>query len=340
MSKWYQNGGLENDVVLCTRIRLARNLKEIPFPVRMRRPDALRLKQKIAAAIDQSPSIPAMRFVDMEHISKTEAVSFVERHLVSPEFISECKDRAILMNDEESLSMMMNGENHLHLQSIVSGLDLQTAYQSVDYLDSALQKPLHFAFDEHLGYLTQNPAHLGTGMHASLVLHLPALKDEGSIARISASFSKLGLVLRGIYGSATEPAGDLYWLSNQVTLGLSEQEALFNLGSIAMQIIMQERAARIELAQSIHTQDTISRSLGILKSARMMTNEEFMCLISNIRFGISAGLVEKMDYSAINNLLVEMQPATLVLSSGKKLTVSERHRLRAKKVSEVFQSAC
>lgn len=338
MSKWYENSGFESDVVLCTHICLARNLVGVPFPVRMSRPDSLKLKQKIAAILEEAPSAFGLYFIDIENISKIEAVSLVERHLVSPEFISNCKGRAILVNDDESLSAMVNGEDHLHLQSILGGLDFQSAYGAADYLDSLLEKPFHFAFDEALGYLTQNPAHLGTGMRASLILHLPALKEEGSIARISTSLSKLGLVLRDMYASANGTPGALYRLSNQVTLGLSEQEALSNLESIAMQIILQERSARAELAQSIHMQDIVSRSLGILKSARILTNEEFMDFISNVRFGISVGLVENIDYGEINSLIIEMQPATLMLSCGGKLTVSERHRLRAQKVSEVFQA--
>ena len=337
MSKWYQESGSESDVVISTRIRLARNLSEFPFSVRMSQPDRLKLEQKVvAAAMNENTAIPDIHFIDMESLSKTEAVSLVERHLVSPDFISDCAGRGLLINEDESISVMINEEDHLHLQSILGGLNLQTAYQAVDQLDTVLNKSLHFAFDENLGYLTQNPVNLGTGMRASLMLHLPALKDEGGMLRISNSLSKLGLVLRGIYGSGTEPKGAMYQLSNQVSLGLSEQEAITNLESIAMQLITQERAARKELAQSLNIQDTVSRSLGILQSARMMTNDEFMRLISNVRFGVSVGLVNHIDYSDINRLIVEMQPATLMLFSGKKLTASERHSLRAQRVSDLF----
>lgn len=338
MSKWYEESGRENDVVISTRIRLARNLRGIPFPVKMSQPDRRKLLPRVlAAVVAENKAIPSFEFTDMEDLSKSEAVSLVERHLVSPEFISECTGRGLLATEDESLSIMLNEEDHLHMQSIVGGLDLQVAYQAVDQLDTALDKTLHFAFDEDLGYLTQNPVNLGTGMRASLMLHLPALKDGGGMVRIASNLSKLGLALRGIYGSGTEPKGAIYQLSNQVTLGLSEQEAIINLESIAMQIIAQERAARQELVLNLDIQDTVSRSLGLFSSALMMTNDEFMRLISNVRFGVSVGLVKNIGYDAINRLIIEVQPATLMRSSGKKFTASERHRLRAQRVSEIFK---
>ncbi len=339
MSKWYEESGCESDVVISTRIRLARNLRGVPFPVKMSQPDRQKLLQKVVTVVtDENTVIPHINFINMEDLSKTEAVSLVERHLVSPEFISECAGRGLLATEDESLSIMMNEEDHLHLQSIVGGLNLQAAYKAVDQIDTTLDKTLHFAFDESLGYLTQSPVNLGTGMRASLMLHLPALKDGGGMARIGSNLSRLGLVLRGIYGSGTQPKGAIYQLSNQVTLGLSEQEAIANLESIAMQLITQERAARQELAQSLDIEDTVSRSLGILQSARIMTNDEFMHLISNVRFGVSVGLVKDIGYDKINRLIIEVQPATLMLSSGKKLTVSERHSLRAQRVSNVFKN--
>jgi protein arginine kinase len=338
MSKWYEKSGPESDTVISTRIRLARNLHELPFPVKMNKADRKKLVQGVAEATKNCTAEYDFQFVNMEDVSKVEAVSLVERHLASPEFISECDGRGMLVTEDETVSVMLNGENHLSLQTILEGLNLQRAYQTADQLDTMLEKSLHFAFDETLGYLTQNPVDLGTGMRASLMLHLPALKDGGEISRISTSLSKLGLALRGIYGSGTEPKGAIYQLSNQVTLGLSEQEAITNLESIAMQIITQERTARQTLAQSLDIQDTVSRSLAILQSARIMTNDEFMRLISNVRFGVAAGLIENVNYDVINRLIIEAQPATLMLSSGKKLTPNERHVLRAQMVHNIVKN--
>ena len=338
MNKWYEQSGCENDVVISTRIRLVRNLRGIPFPVKMSLPDRRKLLPRVvAAAMAENTPVPHFHFINMEDLSKSEAVSLVERHLVSPEFISECTGRGLLVTDDEAHSILLNAEDHLHIQSMVGGFDLQAAYHAADELDTALDQTLHFAFDENLGYLTQNPVNLGTGMRASLMLHLPALKEGGGMARLASNLSKLGLALRSVYGSGSESKGAIYQLSNQVTLGLSEQEAIANLESIAKQIIGQERAARQELAENLDVQDVVSRSLGIFSSALMMTNDEFMRLISNVRLGVSIGLVENVSYDEINRLIIEMQPATLMLSSSKKLTASERHILRAKKAGEVFK---
>lgn len=340
MIKWYEKSGPESDVVISTRIRLVRNLSDLPFPAKMSIAARRSLEQKVLKAVtDESTKIPhRFQFVDLEEISRAEAVSLVERHLTSPEFISECDGRGMLITEDESISIMLNAENHLHIQATLEGLNLEQAYQTADQLDTLLDQSLHFAFDEGLGYLTQNPVNLGTGMRASLMLHLPALKEGGGVARISASLSKLGLALRGIYGTGTESKGAMYQLSNQVTLGLSEKEAIANLNSIAMQIISQERSARGELAQSLDVQDTVCRSLGILQSARILTNDEFMRLISNVRFGASVGLIPNISYDQLNKLIVEMQPATLMLFSERKLTSNERHLLRAQIVSGVLKN--
>ncbi len=339
-SKWYEKSGPESDVVICTCIRLVRNLSGVPFPARMGKADRVATEQKVRETVEtENMVIPAtFCFIDMEKVTKAEAVSLVERHLASPEFISESEGRGILITEDESLSIALNAENHLHIQAAMEGLNLERVYQAADQLETILDKTLHFAYDDSLGYLTQSPVDLGTGMKASLLLHLPALKEGGGISRISASLSKLGLALRGIYGTGTEPKGAIYQLSNQVTLGLSEKEAIANLNSIAMQILSQERSARQELAKSLDVQDTVCRSLGILQSARILTNDEFMRLISNVRFGVSVGLIPNITYDEVNKLMIDVQPATLMVFSGKKLNPNERHILRAQTVSGVLKN--
>ncbi len=337
MTKWYEKSGLESDVVISTRIRLARNLTDIPFPVKMSRLEKKQLIQRVQeAAATFEPT--GFHFIDMEEVSKAEAVSMVERHLASPEFISEYDGRAILVTEDETESIMLNSENHLSLQALKEGMSLEEAYQAADRLDTLLDKVLHFAFHEGLGYLTQSPVDLGTGMRASLMLHLPALKEGGGIARTSTNLSKLGLALRGIYGSGTDSIGALYQLSNQVTLGLSEQEAITNLQSIAIQLIQQERSARKELEGKFDVQDTVSRSMGILRSARIMSIDEFMRLISNVRLGVSIGLIQTIGYDLINRMIVEAQPATLMLQSGKKLAKNERQIFRAQMIRDLLKS--
>lgn len=340
MLKWYEKSGPESDVVISTSIRLIRNLCEYPFPARMNRTSRASLIDKVRkAASELDGEIPyEFAYTDMESISRTEAVSLVERRLSTPDFVADSKGRGILISRNESVSIMLNEENHLQMQIQTSGLNLEGAYRTIDALDTLLDKRLHFAFDKNLGYLTQNPVNLGTGMCASLVLHLPALKEGGAVSRISASLSKLGLVLCGLNSMGSEPTGAVYQLSNRVTLGLSEQEAIFNLRNIAMQIISQERSARADLAGNIEVQDIVCRSLGILENARIINFNEFMNLISNIRFGISIELIKNIEYDKIDKLMIEVQPATLLLFSGKQLTTDERHLLRAQIIKDLLIS--
>ena len=336
MIKWYEKNGSQGDVVISTRLRLARNIREYPFPAKLNADQRQKVEQAVKDAVMNCvDSIDkSFRFLNMEDMPQTEAVSLVERHLVSPEFISDRKGRGLILADDESISIMINEEDHLRIQVMQEGLSLNEAYDLADRLDSMLNGRLDFAFDERLGYLTQCPTNLGTGMRASLMLHLPALQESGTMGRIAANLSKLGLAIRGTYGEGTEPVGAMYQLSNQVTLGLSEREAIQNLSSIAMQLVSQERAAREALVKNIETQDVIFRSVGILQNARMLSNEEFMKLISNIRLGISTGRITNISYDTVNSLIVQVQPATIMLPGQKKLTPAQRDALRAEIVSE------
>lgn len=332
-----RENGSEQDVVIRTRIHLTRNLRDIPFPSKMNRTDRLTLVHKAMDAVEENKALShILRYMDMGSLSKMEAVSLVERYLVSAEFISDCEGRGVFITDDESMSIMVNEEDHIHIQSSLWGLNLENAYQKADILDDLLNRSLHFAFDKDLGYLTQNPVKLGTGMRASLILHLPALRDSGGVVRVSSNLSKLGLSLRGVFETGEDSKGAVYQLSNQVTFGISEQEAIANLKSIATQLIHQERALWEELAEKPEIQDTVSRSLAILQSAKMMAYDEFLQLASNVRFGISVGLIGDIRSDQLNRLIIAMQPATLTLRSGKKLTQNERRILRANQVRNLL----
>lgn len=340
MKKWYEESGKQEDVIVSTRIRLIRNLREYPFPVKMSHEDRFALIARVTGAVeDRNLSLPvALRFLNMERLSKAEAVSLAERHITNPEFIAECDGRGVFLSDDESVSILLNSENHIQIQVLGKGMDLYGIYEEADRLDTILDKSLHFAFDEVLGFLTQSLENLGTGMRASLILHLPALMEGGEIGRMSANLSKLGLALHGIYGAGAQPKGAMYQLSNQVSLGLTEQEAIANLDRIAMQVISQERSQRRSLAEKLEVQDAVSRSLAVLQSARVLASDEFMSLMSNVRFGISAGLVSNLDYADVDGLTLRVQPATLVLSSGKQLTLCELDALRAQVVASTLKN--
>lgn len=334
--KWYEKSGNNGDIIISTRVRFARNIERFPFPSRMTLEQKEEIIRAVDIAINSSPVADRFCCKQLSDISDTERVSLVERHLVSPEFISDPDGRAVFIYDDESVSIMVNEEDHLRIQVMCEGFDFETALETADRIDTLLNEKLNFAFDDKLGYLTQCPTNLGTGMRASIMLHLPALQDSGTISRIASNLSKLGLTIRGTYGEASKPVGAIYQLSNQITLGLSEQEAINNLKDISNELILKEQAMRTQMITHLEIQDRISRSCGILKSAKLLTKDEFMRLISNIRFGISCKLISNIDIETINALTVHVQPATIQLLAGKPLKHEERDALRAKLTSEAL----
>lgn len=330
-SKWYELNGNEGNVVISTRIRLARNLKNYPFPSRCTPKQKDEISEIVKDAILNSNSVISSRFssIDIDNINAWEKVSLVERHLVSPEFISEKANHSLLLLDDESVSIMINEEDHIRLQVMAEGLNLDKAYETASRIDSLLDERLTFAFNDKLGYLTQCPTNLGTGMRASVMLHLPALQNSRAMSKIADNLSKLGLTIRGIYGEGTEPYAAMYQLSNQISLGISEKTAIDNLKNITKQLISQELSAREEMIKHITVQDAIYRAEGTLNSARMITNDEAMKTLSYFRMGIASGLIKSVSLDLVNKLFVDIQPATLMKNMGKALSPQERDVVRA-----------
>ena len=324
--------------VISTRVRLARNLKDYPFPLKLSEQGREKVTELVKKAISESNSAIAndFSFIKISDLDSRQSVSLVEKRLVSPEFISETKGRALLLSKDESVSIMLNEEDHIRLQVIKQGLSLEETYDEADRLDTLLDENLSFAFDEKLGYLTQCPTNLGTGMRASVMLHLPALEKSRAISRIAGNLSKLGLTIRGAHGEGTEPQGALYQLSNQVTLGISEKAAIENLKSITEQLVAQEEQARERLCSSVEVQDTISRSLGILKYAKVITHEEALKLLSNVRLGIEAEQITEFDSAVIDKLMLDVEPATLSVTLGKSLSPYDRDIERAKLIKKAL----
>ena len=317
MSKWYIGEGDHNDIVISTRIRIARNLADYPFPVRLDNKSKIEVNEKIRDALDGKENLT---YTELKTLTRSQIVSLAERHLISPEFASNSDARALLMSDNEDISIMLCEEDHIRIQVMKSGLALKEAYELADKIDTEINQSLKYAFDEKLGYLTQCPTNLGTGMRASVMLHLPALTAKGQIGSLASTVSKLGLTIRGAYGEGMSAMGDLYQLSNQVSLGISEKSAIDNLKTITLQLAAQERAAREEASKSIETEDAVFRAYGILKSARILSTKEFMSLISKVRLGAVLGMI-KTDLKTINELMVSMQPATINAFVGKTLSL-------------------
>lgn len=328
---------MDNSIVVSTRIRLARNLKGYPFPSRLDSKRKNEIVQKVYSALKEGNSAISSDFqlIKVNELTRAQGLSFVEKHLVSPEFINGDKEgRALILKDDKKVSIMVNEEDHVRIQVLADGLDLEGAYDLADKIDTLLDENLEFAFDEKLGYLTQCPTNLGTGMRASVMLHLPALQKTGALSRIGGNLSKLGLTIRGTYGEGTEAKGAMYQLSNQVSLGISESAAIENLKNITDQLAAQEVKARETIMKSVSMKDTVHRSLGILKYAMAISHEEAMDLLSNLRMGIVSGEITGITCETVDKLIPEIQPATMIVTAGENLDPEKRDVLRAKIIRE------
>ena len=335
MNKWYNTKSEHNDIILSTRVRFARNLTDFPFPCRLDSEGRQQVCQTVRDALSDVSGIK-LRYIEMDTLSHKQAVALAERHLISPEFASPQKGRALLLSEDESVSIMLCEEDHIRIQVIKGGLDLEGAFDLATKIDDLLDSKLSYAFDVRLGYLTQCPTNLGTGMRASVMLHLPSLAKCGQIPKLASTLGKLGLTIRGTYGEGTNAKGDIFQLSNQVTLGISENTALDNLKALTMQIATQERAAGEEFVKNVNILDRITRAYGILSSARLLSTDEMLDLFSWVRLGAVYGIIDT-DIAKMNELTETMQAATLACTNGEDLSSDERDEIRAKTVrKEMF----
>ena len=327
MSSWYTTHAPEDDIAVSTRIRLARNLSGLPFPARMSSEQRKELNLKVKNAVLQSntPFAKNLKYIDMADVPQTEIAAMVERHIISPEFAEENADRAIIISADESISIMIGEEDHVRIQVILGGLQLEKAYDTAEQLDSLLYNELHFAFDRNLGFLTECPTNLGTGLRASVMLHLPVTESNGEISSIAETVGKIGFTVRGMYGEGTKASASMYQVSNQITLGISEKNAIDNLKIITAQLIDKERKARNGL-NKIKLEDMCFRALGTLQNSRILSSREMMDLLSRIKLGISMGII-KTDVLPIK-LFIEGQPNMLMKKYGQ-LEPEERDIYRA-----------
>ncbi len=327
MSSWYTTHAPEDDIAVSTRIRLARNLSGLPFPARMTPEQRKELNLKVKSAVLQSntPFAKSLKYIDMADVPQTEIAAMVERHIISPEFAEENADRAIIISADESISIMIGEEDHVRIQVILGGLQLEKAYDTAEQLDSLLYNELHFAFDRNLGFLTECPTNLGTGLRASVMLHLPVTESNGEISSIAETVGKIGFTVRGMYGEGTKASASMYQVSNQITLGISEKNAIDNLKIITAQLIDKERKARNGL-NKIKLEDMCFRALGTLQNSRILSSKEMMDLLSRIKLGISMGII-KTDVLPIK-LFIEGQPNMLMKKYGQ-LEPEERDIYRA-----------
>ena len=334
MARWYLSNSPMDDIAVSSRIRLARNLSNLPFPSRMTKEQRIELNNKVKKAICESdtPFAKSLKYIDMRDVPETQKYAMVERHIISPEFASKNEECGIILSEDESISIMIGEEDHLRIQVILGGLQLQEAYDIAEKIDTLLYDSLHFAFDSKLGFLTECPTNLGTGLRASVMLHLLALESNGEINSLSESVGKIGFTVRGMYGEGSKSSASLYQVSNQITLGISEKNALDNLKIITTQLIDKERLQRQNFNR-LKIEDICYRALGTLQNCRILSSEEMMNLLSKIKLGKSMGIIN-IESSPIR-LLIEAQPFMLMQKYGV-CEPDERDIFRAEMIREML----
>lgn len=340
IEKWYKKTSQQDDVVISSRIRLARNLKSFPFENKMTDIQKKQLNELVKAALQKANlGDNSFEFIYLEDLDDIQQLALVEKHLISHNFIENPENKMVAITKDNSISIMINEEDHIRMQVLESGMNLKRAFEICNHIDDLLDEQLDYAFDERLGYHTVCPTNLGTGLRASVMLHLPALEKSQIIPQLISTVSKLGLTIRGTYGEGTRAIGSTYQLSNQVTLGLSEQNAIDNLENVILQIIESEKATRKEvLKNNIDVIDEICRSYGILKSAVLMSSDEFYEHMSNVRLGISEQVIKDVNVTAINELLNLIGTASICQQGGKRFSAKERDYNRAKLIKKYLGS--
>ncbi len=335
MANWYSSLGPESDIIVSSRVRLARNIEGFPFCSKLTNEQRKDINHRVKEALlsINEPIAHSLKYIEMDNVPEAEVYAMVERHIISPAFANNRKGRAIILSDDESISVMIGEEDHLRIQVLAAGLNIKSAYDTAERLDTLLCERLHFAFHSELGYLTECPTNIGTGLRASVMLHLPLLDAVGAVGTLSDAVSKIGFTVRGLYGEGSGSGANLYQLSNQITLGISENDALSNLHNVAMQFVAREKEER-DAADHARLEDNIFRAYGILKNARILNSKEMMELVSMIKLGIGMGIIE-IEPTVPTRILVECQPNMLIAKSG--IThPDERDRARAEIVRNLL----
>lgn len=333
---WYNTTGKNTDTVISSRVRLARNLSSYNFTPTLKDEDAQKIIECVSGALDGEN----FEKLDFSELSTISAAAYIEKHYASREFAAKKGAHTLLFKDEDNIAIMLCEEDHIRLQSILPGLDLESAYANVCKYDDILDSKLDIAYDENLGYLTSCPTNLGTGLRASVMMFLPAITMANRIGTLSNQLSKIGLTIRGMYGEGSESKGCLYQISNQVTLGITEEDTLKKLNDVISQINEQEKSLRgtFEGENRELLCDRILRSEGILRYAHMLSSTEFMKLWADVRLGVSMGIITDIDLNTLGSMLIGAMPATLTLSLDiQPQTSAERDRARAKYIKSILK---
>ncbi|UCG32943.1 MAG: protein arginine kinase [Phycisphaerales bacterium] len=333
--EWLSGTGPQSDIVISSRVRLARNVAGFPFLSRASESQRKELLRLLCNTISNTPIGSRVTFFEMETAHRLDRQVLVERHLISRQHAGGQGCRGVAVSEEETVSLMVNEEDHLRIQSLRSGLQLGAAWDEVGRLDDAIEAQLDYAYHPRLGYLTACPTNVGTGIRVSVMLHLPALKLADQMHKVFRATRDMHVAVRGLFGEGTEALGDFYQISNQTTLGKSEEEIISAFeGSVIPGIVKYEKRARELLVNERPAllDDKVFRAFGVLENARAMSTEETLALLSHLRMGVNLGRVSEININTINELFVQMQPAHLQKLKGEELTPEQRSVIRAETI--------
>lgn len=333
LTHWASGEGPESDIVLSSRIRLARNLADLVYPNSASEKIKNEVTKRVNEAVSKQNEIK-LHYIMLSDLPMLERDLLVEKNLISPAHAVDGSGKGVLLDDKETVSIMINEEDHLRLQVLIPGFQLNKAWEIANSLDDLFEEKLDFAFSEKWGYLSSCPTNTGTGLRASVMVHLPALNMTNNIEKMLGAVSKLGLAVRGLYGEGSNSSGNIFQISNQITLGHSEKDIIDNLISVTNQIIEQEKKARESLRKKkkIDLYDRIKRSYGTLKYAYKISGEEAMELLSNVKLGIDMDIIDNVDKKVLSQLLVLIRSAHIQKVNGKELEAIERDIKRAELV--------
>lgn len=332
MENWINSKNKDNGIVLSSRIRLARNISKVPFPDKLSNEQGRQIVENIAGKFLNDENInDKYRCICLWKNDKNSNIEYLEKHLISKKLVENKNKSAFIINENETVSIMLNEEDHIRLQGISNGVDLINSYKALSKIDDILEEKIHYAFDEKLGYLTACPTNLGTGMRASVMVHLPALSMNNEMGRVLNALMQIGITIRGMFGEGSKALGDMYQVSNQITLGISEIDIISNLNAVINQILNQEQLSREQVMKKYkyELEDKIYRSLGILENAVILDKDECLRLISSVRMGVEMGIIKNIDIRNLDALLINTQTASLKKICNRNLSNNEENIIRA-----------
>lgn len=328
---WYTKKGNEGDIVLSSRVRLARNVKDIPFGNRMSK------EQEETVIKECREALSGLKYIELGGMSDIEKTALLEQHLISSDMLGNERKKAILINDDSTVSVMLGEEDHIRIQCMAPGFDLDSCMEEANKVDDALEARIEYGYSEQFGYLTCCPTNVGTGMRASVMVHLPALVMSEKMTGIMNALSKLGFAVRGIYGEGSRAVGNIFQISNQVTLGSSEEEIIQKMKQTVSEVCEKEREAAKKLyeANKYKLEDKLMRSVGTLKNAVIMTSKEAMALISDLRLAANLGIIKDISIEKINEVMYAVMPATLTKNNNI-MSAAERDIKRAEVIKSII----